>query len=94
VTISGQFAGAGSVRALLVSPLAAGLYQGAITESGSSYTSSSGGTTLAEGEKLGIEFAKNKGASLIAELRAMSAAYLIAVDSTEPTISFPRLIDG
>ena len=39
VTIAGQSATAGSVNALIISPLAAGLFNGAITESGTSYSS-------------------------------------------------------
>ena len=96
VTISGQSAGAGSVRALLVSPLAKGLFHGAITESGSSFVGGPGGgqNTFAEAEKRGVEFARNKGASSIAELRAMSAKDLIAVDTTKPPVRFSGIVDG
>ena len=61
VTIACQSAGAGSVRVLLVSPLAAGLFQGAITESGSSFSGnpSDGKNTLNEAEKKGVEFARS-----------------------------------
>jgi para-nitrobenzyl esterase len=96
VTIAGQSAGAGSVRMLLASPLAAGLFHGAITESGSSFAGSTGGgsNTLVETEKRGLEFASNKGASSLAELRALSAQQIIAVDTTKPPIRFGGIVDG
>src|SRR6185437_7704174 len=76
VTIGGQSAGAISVSLLLVSPLAKGLFRGAITESGSGM---SGFPTpsLAEAEKQGVEYAKSMGAKSIAELRAMPAEKLL-----------------
>jgi para-nitrobenzyl esterase len=96
VTISGQSAGAGSVRMLLASPLAAGLFHGAITESGSTFTGGAGGgiNAFTEAEKRGLEFAKNKGASSIAQLRAMSAKEIIAVDTTKPNVRFGGIVDG
>jgi para-nitrobenzyl esterase len=96
VTIAGQSAGAGSVRMLLASPLAAGLFHGAITESGSSFAGSTGGgsNTLVEAEKRGIEFASYKGTSSISELRALSAREIIAVDTSKPPVRFGGIIDG
>lgn len=95
VTISGQSAGAASVRALIISPLARGLFHGAITQSGSSFP---GGpahvTTLGEGEKQGVEFAKSKGASSIAELRAIPASDIIAKDPDNRGIRFGGVLDG
>ena len=96
VTIAGQSAGAGSVRALLASPLAAGLFQGAITESGSSFSGnpSDGNNTLNEAEKKGVEFARSKGALSIAELRKMSAMNILAADTTKPPVRFGGIVDG
>lgn len=70
VTIAGQSAGAGSVHALTASPLAKGLFVGAIADSGSSV----GGAppmTLAEAEANGVKFAESKGARSLKELRAL-----------------------
>ena len=73
VTIAGQSAGAMSVADLLASPLAKGLFSGAIADSGI------GGRgvpmrTLAEAEKAGETFATAKKAASIEELRALPAS--------------------
>jgi para-nitrobenzyl esterase len=78
VTICGQSAGSRSVHALTASPLAKGLFRGAIANSGASMDRFTSFGTLADAEKNGLEFAKTKGASTVAQLRAMSAADLIA----------------
>src|SRR3984957_2684871 len=75
VTVAGQSAGGMSVHDLTASPLAKGLLQRAIIESGGSNIDRAGnpGTrTLAEAEADGQKFAQSKGAKSIAELRAMS----------------------
>ena len=94
VTIAGQSAGAGSVRALIVSPLAKGLFHRAITQSGSSLAGGMGrgSTTLSDAEKRGVKFAELKGASSIAELRALSAEDILS--ATQPPIRFGGIIDG
>jgi para-nitrobenzyl esterase len=84
VTIFGESAGGNSVYSLLASPLAKGLFQRAISESGGSLDflhlkqSPSG---FRSAEKLGVEFAKKcgapAGAGQLAALRAMSAADLL-----------------
>ncbi|MFO7622285.1 MAG: carboxylesterase family protein [Bacteroidales bacterium] len=56
VTIAGQSAGAMSVRALIVSPLAKGLFSGAITQSGSGYMGSGNSTRLGDAETNGLRF--------------------------------------
>jgi len=89
VTIGGQSAGAVSVGLQVVSPLTKGLFRGAITESG---TGISGWPipSLADGEKIGADYAKSMGAKSIADLRAMPAEKLL--DSSSPR--FPPVIDG
>jgi para-nitrobenzyl esterase len=74
VTIGGQSAGSGHVFSLTVTPLAKGLFRGAINESGATATifTASPGQPLAEAEKIGISFAAAKGAKSIAELRRLS----------------------
>jgi para-nitrobenzyl esterase len=94
VTIAGQSAGAMSVSSLIVSPLAKDLFHGAITESGSSFIGFGNATKLADAEPNGIEFAKRKGASSLADLRAMSAADLMASDTTKPALRFGTVLDG
>jgi para-nitrobenzyl esterase len=63
VTIFGESAGAGSVCRLLVSPLANGLFQHAIAESGGA----SGSMRLADAEKIGLRFGND-----LAVMRAKS----------------------
>jgi carboxylesterase type B len=78
VTIAGQSAGAMSVHFLTASPLAKGLFQRAIAESGgSSLTSRSSVPVmvpkkLAEAEADGVKFVTEKGAASLKDLRAMS----------------------
>ena len=80
VTIAGQSAGAWVVNRLICSPLASGLFHRAITQSGTRFTSGQIGEmmTLKDAEQQGLKFARLKGASNIAELRAMSAEEIIA----------------
>jgi para-nitrobenzyl esterase len=71
VTVGGQSAGAANTHVLTASPLAKGLFRGAIAESGSGIT---GGPNrkLMEQEQIGLKFATAKGVSNLATLRAMS----------------------
>ena len=77
VTIGGQSAGAGNSHTLTASPLAKGLFRGAIAESGSSVSSGTSGSTLAAQEQVGVKFAHAKGAASLADLRTMSWQKLI-----------------
>lgn len=79
VTVAGQSAGAGSVHFLTISPLAKGLFQRGIAESGSQAWSSPEVSrspmamkTLAQGEQDGTRFAEERGAHSLKDLRAMS----------------------
>ena len=80
VTIAGQSAGAFSVNYLVASPLAKGLFQHAIAESGGAVLSTSrqAGLTLKQAEQAGVRWAESLGANSIAELRAMPAAKIQA----------------
>ena len=61
VTIAGQSAGASSINALILAPQAAGLFHGAITESGTKLMNASQNIpSLADAEKLGLKYAKAK----------------------------------
>jgi para-nitrobenzyl esterase len=75
VVIGGQSAGAVSVNNLIVTPMAKGLFRGAIAESGSGigiYAS-----PLAEAEQLGVSVQKQLGATSLAQMRTLSAAALL-----------------
>jgi para-nitrobenzyl esterase len=83
VTVFGESAGGGSVNTLMVSPLAKGLFQKAMVESGGGRA---GGImtprTLEEGEAVGVAFAKLAGvagedAAALAALRKLPAADVV-----------------
>ena len=88
VTIAGQSAGSMSVCALVASPLAKGLFSGAIAQSGGIL----GGhmnRNLADAEKSGLSFMNKLKASNIGELRHKSAEELIAAGG-----GFSPVFDG
>ncbi|MGC8517631.1 MAG: carboxylesterase/lipase family protein [Steroidobacteraceae bacterium] len=98
VTLAGQSAGAMAVQDLLASPLAQGLFERAIAESGLPNSrlpdSPMHLATLAAAERAGERFARAKGALTSAGLRALSPAALST--STAP-MSSPLImpsIDG
>ena len=78
VTIFGESAGGISVSMLCASPLAHGLFRGAISESGGSFGPTRPTTypgenmrTLADAEASGVTYAKNAGAASLADLRRL-----------------------
>jgi para-nitrobenzyl esterase len=73
VTIFGESAGSWSVHNLVGSPLAKGLFQRAIGESGGRFSITA---TLAEAEQEGVRYAESVGAKSIADLRAKPADVL------------------
>ena len=99
VTVGGQSAGAANTHVLTASPLAKGLFRGAIAESGSGIN---GGPNrkLAEQERMGLKFAAAKGASDLRALRAMSWEQLQAPPTGSGAEAFPSnyrfstVIDG
>jgi len=80
VTVGGQSAGASDTHSLVASPLAKGLFHGAIAESGSSVgrLGLMGANTLAAQEQAGLRYAEAKGAKSLADLRRLSWQELIA----------------
>ena len=74
VTVFGESAGSWSVNYLMASPLAKGLFQRAIGESGAGFGVM---RTLPEAEAMGTKFAASTGADSIQALRAMSADALL-----------------
>src|SRR5499427_3758474 len=73
VTIFGESAGSWSVNNLVATPLAKGLFQRAIGESGGQFSIT---RTLTEAEQAGAKFAEANGAASLSALRAMPAATL------------------
>jgi len=79
VTIAGQSAGAFSVNMLVVSPLAKGLFSGAIAQSGGMFgINLSLGKTLQAAEESGKQLTDNLGVS-IAEMRLIPADSLLKI---------------
>jgi para-nitrobenzyl esterase len=101
VTIAGESAGSASVSGHMMSPRSAGLFAGAIGESGS-FLGVLRAQDLAEAEAIGSEFAKHAGASGLDELRAIPGQEML--EATTKTgmddvsfgnlFSFPVSIDG
>jgi para-nitrobenzyl esterase len=95
VTVAGQSAGAMSIHDLIASPLARGLFHGAIMESGNNgYGGAGGGPmmvqhTLKEAEAAGVRFAESKGAHSVAELRALTWQQLTAPAPAPPAATAP-----
>ncbi len=79
ITVFGQSAGAMDTGTLMTSPLAGGLFQRAIEESGGAFSSSTPPLAVAEqaGEKLATALGAPAGAGRLAYLRNLSAAALI-----------------
>jgi para-nitrobenzyl esterase len=75
VTIAGQSAGSMSVNCLVASPLAKGLFRGAIAESGSLMVKNPAlaSNNLQAAEEQGTKLAEKAGAKSLAEMRAMPA---------------------
>ncbi|NBA86911.1 carboxylesterase family protein [Emticicia sp. CRIBPO] len=91
VTIAGQSAGSMSVNALIASPLAKGLFQKAIAQSGGIL----GGRIsrqLSEAEKTGEAVSKQLSANSIAELRSKSAEEIQKAASA-PGLRFGPVLD-
>ncbi|HYL35804.1 MAG TPA: carboxylesterase family protein [Bryobacteraceae bacterium] len=88
VTLFGQSAGSFSVNYLMASPLAKGLFQRAIGESGGVF---GGMRTREEAEAAGVKFANSIGAESLQALRAKSAADLLKASAPA---GFTPFVDG
>lgn len=107
VTIVGESAGGGAVHTLVTSPLAKGLFQKAVVQSGGGRGALAGANDLKAAEAIGIAFAQEKGIAkddpdALKKLRALSGedvvdntnlATLFAPPKSPPTFSSP-IIDG
>jgi len=94
VTIAGQSAGGGSAMLVTVSPLARGLFQKAIFESGAALgvPGAGGAGGLKSAEDAGAAYAQRLHAGTIAELRALPAAALVAASAPRATTA--PILDG
>lgn len=90
VTVAGQSAGAFSVCALMASPLAKGLFQRAIAESGGMFNMDGRAQQLKTAEAAGVQFGSKLNAASIADLRALPADQVLSAGGN---ISSP-VIDG
>jgi para-nitrobenzyl esterase len=87
VTIAGQSAGSFGVNYLVASPLAKGLFKGAIAESGAHMVPGPGsGTTLADAEKGGLKTAEALHAGSLADLRKLPAEELLKQNNFRPIV--------
>lgn len=101
VTIMGESAGAIAVSMLCSSPLAKGLFRGAISESGGSFcpvdsvrNNNNGIRDMKGAEAYGVELMKRFGASSLAELRAMDYEAWIGDDQSTNVGGLWPVVDG
>jgi len=95
VTVFGESAGSFSVSALMASPLARGLFQRAIGESGAFFGDTLRLKARAETEKADTEFAKSAlGTDSLEALRAKPAAEILQAASKDRALRFFPNIDG
>jgi para-nitrobenzyl esterase len=94
VTIFGESAGSFAVSTLMASPLAQGLYQKAIGESGASFGSLLGGDSLDVRAPRDQAWVNSLGVKSLADLRALSTSQLIDAAKKKGTIGFSPVIDG
>jgi para-nitrobenzyl esterase len=95
VTIAGESAGSDAVSRLMASPLASGLFERAIGESGAAFGMIGPDKTLAEGEAQGTAFAHAMGADTIAALRRKSSAEILAEEVSQTHgWAFDPVVDG
>ncbi|MEO6549305.1 MAG: carboxylesterase family protein [Ferruginibacter sp.] len=94
VTIAGESAGSISVSAQMASPLAKGLFAGAIGESGAAIQPTMPPISMADAEKAGADFAKKTGATNLAQLRAMNTQEIFELYKESGRFGFSTTIDG
>ncbi|MGH8201541.1 MAG: carboxylesterase/lipase family protein [Steroidobacteraceae bacterium] len=88
ITAGGQSAGAMAIHDLMVSPLATGLFQRAIAESGLPDTVPA--PSLAAAEKAGASYMRSRGAASLAALRRLTPRQLTA--DSPPALAGPLLV--
>ncbi len=93
VTIAGQSAGSISVNALVASPLAKGLFQQAILQSGG-LLGNRIPASLNNAETIGVELQKKTGASNIDQLRNISAEEILKASQSPGMMRMGLTLDG
>ena len=94
VTIFGESAGSFSVSAQMASPLAKGLFQRAIGESGAFFGVTLAALAVSKTEEAGTKFATEQKASSLGEMRAIPAEKLLAATKGAGDFRFGPNIDG
>ena len=96
VTIFGESAGSFAVSTLMASPLAQGLFEKAIGESGAAFPGglSLGGDTVAERAKADGAWMDSIGAKSLKDLRAMSTDQILEAAKKKTPAGFPPVVDG
>lgn len=91
ITIWGQSAGSRGVCVLVASPLARGLFRGAIGESG---TAMERMMTLSQAGAVGVQFAETAGATSLAQLRALPADAILTAAGENRRAFTGAIVDG
>lgn len=96
VTIFGESAGSFAVSTLMASPMAQGLFQKAIGESGGAFpkATSPGGKTVAERSKTDGAWVDSLGVKSLAELRALPAETILEAARKPGAAKFEEDVDG
>ncbi|MBW3629602.1 MAG: carboxylesterase family protein, partial [Gemmatimonadetes bacterium] len=94
VTIAGESAGSFSVSAQMASPMARGLFAGAIGESGAFLGQTLATAPRATTEQNGVTFGNAVGARSLAALRALSAIELLDASQRQGLPRFGANVDG
>jgi para-nitrobenzyl esterase len=96
VTIFGESAGSFAVSTLMASPMAQGLFQKAIGESGAAFPSAInlGGETVAERAAIDAKWVSTLGVKSLAELRALPTDKLLEAAKTKGQTGFAPDLDG
>lgn len=95
ITVFGQSAGSRSLQVLMCSDLSKGLFQRAIPQSGCAIREDAHCLTLAENEKMGMEFMNSLGAKTLDDMRKIDAVTLQQKYENSPYFTkFRPMIDG
>ncbi|MDR3754265.1 MAG: carboxylesterase family protein [Terracidiphilus sp.] len=94
VTIFGESAGSFAVSTLMASPMAQGLFQKAIGESGAAQGEGLGGRAAAQEAPAGDEWAQSLGAKSLAALRSIPAETLLQASHKSGAPRFSPVVDG
>lgn len=94
LTIFGESAGSSAVSTLMASPLAQGLFQKAIGESGGALSNVLPTDALEARTKRGSDWVATLGVKTLTELRALPAETLIEAGRKEGAVRFSTVVDG